>query len=374
MNRLWVRISLSNIGIMVFLIIVPMSIGILTQTFDEGIEFQELEFLEENSEENLAARKIFERFSTNPGRIIFQGLSRFFMAIAIISIFVGILSARGLTAPLNKLANAAKAIEDQDLSQRVDLKGSREIREVARAFNDMAAGLEKSEELRTNLLNDVAHELRTPLSVIQGNLRAILDDVYEMDKAEIARLYDQTRHLSRLVDDLRELALAEADQLQLNITSITVVPWIKESVTAFRPVAEEKSVRVRLEILGEHTQIEGDQARLTQSLHNLLINALQHSPAESQITIQIEQDMGSFILRVIDQGEGIDAEHIPNVFDRFYRTDPNRSRETGGTGLGLAITRAIVAAHGGKISVQSAGIGEGSKFTIELPLDSYNNS
>ncbi len=374
MNRLWVRISLSNIGIMVFLIIVPMSIGILTQTFDEGIEFQELEFLEENSEENLAARKIFERFSTNPGRIIFQGLSRFFMAIAIISIFVGILSARGLTAPLNKLANAAKAIEDQDLSQRVDLKGSREIREVARAFNDMAAGLEKSEELRTNLLNDVAHELRTPLSVIQGNLRAILDDVYEMDKAEIARLYDQTRHLSRLVDDLRELALAEADQLPLNITSIAVVSWIKESVTAFRPVAEEKSVRVRLEILGEHTQIEGDQARLTQSLHNLLINALQHTPAESQITIQIEQDMGSFFLRVIDQGEGIDAEHIPNVFDRFYRTDPNRSRETGGTGLGLAITRAIIAAHGGKISVQSAGIGEGSKFTIELPLDTYNNS
>lgn len=366
MNRLWVRISLTNIGIMIFLIIIPISFSILTHSFDEGFELEEPEFLEEgfegNFDGNLTVNQAWEKVVTNRGKLIFQGLSRFFIIIIVISILVGIVSTRGLTAPLNKLA-----IEARDLSQRVEVKGSREIKEVARAFNDMAAGLEQAEELRTNLLNDIAHELRTPLSVIQGNLRAILDDVYEMDKAEIARLYDQTRSITHLVDDLRELAQAEARQLSLNFTNVDTVPWVQDTAAVFRPIAEQKGIHLRVEILGLHPLIRADRDRLTQVLHNLLNNAVQHTPANGTITVQVGQIDGEFILRISDTGEGIAPEHLPHVFNRFYRADPARTRETGGTGLGLAISRAIVEAHGGSISVSSSGEDKGSEFRIQIP-------
>jgi signal transduction histidine kinase len=367
MNRLWVRISMSFAGIMVFLIIVPISVSIMTHSFDEGIEFEEPAFLGIQVEGGFPASRIWERISTSTGRLFFQGLSRFFIVISIISILIGVVSTRGLTAPLNKLARAAKAIEAQDLSQRVEIKGSREIREVAAAFNDMATGLEKAEELRTNLLNDIAHELRTPLAVIQGNLRAILDDVYEMDKAEIARLYDQTLQLSRLVDDLRELAQAEARQLVLNIAKVDTVSWVKNVAAVFQPMVEQKGVNLRVEILGKHPVIHADQERLTQVLHNLLNNALQHTPEGGDITIQTEQRSEHFTLRVLDTGEGIAAEHLPHIFDRFYRSDAARTRQTGGTGLGLAISQAIVQSHNGHITAISAGSGRGSEFVIQLP-------
>jgi signal transduction histidine kinase len=288
--------------------------------------------------------------------------------VAIIGIVVGAIVSRSLTAPLNKLAEAAKAIGSQDLSRRVEVRGSDEIKTVALSFNEMAAELENAETMRANLLNDVAHELRTPLTVIQGNLRAILDDVYELDKDEVARIYDQTLHLNRLVDDLRVLAQAEANRLPLNSDELDVVPWVQEVATTFRPIAKEKGVTLRVEILGEHPHIQADADRFTQSLLNLLYNALQHTQSGDTITIQVEECQDKFCLRVIDRGEGIPPEHLPHVFDRFYRADPARSRDTGGTGLGLAIVRAIVDAHGGEITATSDGIGRGSTFTIQLPL------
>lgn len=364
MNRLWVRIGLTFVGIVIFIIFIPLTVGILTHSF-EGEDFQsDGEF----SFEEIQELSFEERLLAAPGRRILQGIYKPIVVIFIIGSITGVLSTRGLTAPLHKLEQAAKAIGEKQLDHRVEIKGSSEIQAVARAFNEMATELEKAETLRNNLLNDVAHELRTPLSVIQGNLRAILDDVYDMDKAEIARLYDQTRHLARLVDDLRELAQAEANQLPLNKTTIEVVPWAREIVAAFQPFADEKSVTVRVEILGEHPFIQADQARMTQSLHNLLNNALQHTPAEGTITVQVEQTPENFILRVQDTGHGIEPEHLPHVFDRFYRADPARDRETGGTGLGLAITRAIIEAHKGKIIAKSEGAGKGSQFIIELPV------
>ncbi len=368
MNRLWVRISLSFAGIMAFLIIVPISLSILTYSL-EGFEFEEPAFLEETEGNQFPFSGLQERLITSPGRLFFEGLSRFFLFTFIIGSLVGVISTRGLTAPLNKLAEAARAIGEQDLSQRVEVRGSREIQAVATAFNEMAQELENAEILRTTLLNDIAHELRTPLSVIQGNLRAILDDVYEMDKAEIARLYDQTRQLSHLVDDLRVLAQAEAQQLSLNLTKVEIVPWAQNIAAVFRPIAEQKEIKLRVEILGEHPLIQADRDRMTQVLHNLLNNAIQHTPANGIITVHVSQTETEFLLRVWDTGEGIDPEHLPHVFDRFYRADPARSRETGGTGLGLAISRAIIEAHGGNITVSSSGTGKGSQFSIQLPIN-----
>jgi signal transduction histidine kinase len=290
----------------------------------------------------------------------------------VLGILFGVVASRNLTAPLSRLAEAAQAIGARDLSRRVEVTGSDEVKEVARAFNDMAATLEGAETLRRNLLADVAHELRTPLSVLQGNLRAILDDVYPLDKAEVARLYDETRLLSRLVNDLHELAQAEANQLALNRQTTNLASLIESTAAAFSPAAEAKGVTLNSQLPPALPPVQVDPGRLAQVLHNLLVNALRHTPAGGTISVQAGSEagqQGQVWLTVQDTGEGIASKDLPHVFDRFYRADPARSRATGGAGLGLAIVRAIVEAHGGHVSAASDGVsGHGTTFTIHLPL------
>ena len=248
------------------------------------------------------------------------------------------------------------------------VEGTTEIADVARAFNDMAARLERTESLRRNLVADVAHELRTPLTVLQGNLLAVIDDVYPLEKAEIVRLYEQTRLLSRLVEDLHELSQAEAKQFPLNLLPVQVDELIAATVAVFGPLAEAQGIRLNVEGSPDLPPLMADPARLSQVLHNLLNNALAHT-ARGQITIWAERSGDGVRIAVQDTGEGIPAEHLPYVFERFYRVDRSRNRETGGTGLGLAIVKAIVEAHGGRVGVTSAGEpGQGSTFTVEIPM------
>jgi two-component system OmpR family sensor kinase len=283
-------------------------------------------------------------------------------------IVFGVLMSRSLTAPLNNLAEAAKSISTRDLSQRVEEKGSDEMIAVSRSFNQMATDLEQAEQLRRNLLADVAHELRSPLTVLRGNLRAILDDVFPCDNNEIARLYEHTRFLSRLVNDLHELAQAEAKQLPLDLQETDLVQLITTTSDTFRPDAEARQITLRTDLSADLPPVQVDAARLRQVLQNLLANALRHTPSGGVITIGAKSDTGIVCLAVSDTGEGIPPDHLPHIFDRFYRADPARTRDKGGAGLGLAITRAIVEAHGGRISADSTGIaGEGTTFTIELP-------
>ncbi|MFN8460091.1 MAG: ATP-binding protein [Anaerolineae bacterium] len=299
-------------------------------------------------------------------------LGRVLLTVASIAgiggIIFGVVMSRTLTAPLNKLSEAARAIAGRDLSRRVEEKGSAELKAVARSFNEMAAALEQAEGLRRNLLADVAHELRTPLAVLQGNLRAILDEVYPLDQNEMARLYEHTRLLSRLVNDLHELAQAEAGQLPFNLQETDLAQLVKTTAESFRPGADEKGVALVADLPVDSPTVEVDPARLTQVLQNLLVNALRHTPPGGRITLQLESKAEAVHLSVSDTGDGIPPEHLPYIFDRFYRTDSARSRDNGGAGLGLAIARAIVEAHGGRISVISSGApGQGSTFTIELP-------
>jgi signal transduction histidine kinase len=287
-----------------------------------------------------------------------------------LGVLLGLIMARGLTAPLAQLSAAARRISQGKLNQQVAVKGPDEVAGLARAFNDMSAALEKGEQLRRNLVADVAHELRTPLSVIQGNLRAILDDVYTLDKEEVARLYEQTRHLSRLVNDLHELAQAEARQLPLNRQPANLNDLVALTGETFAPVAETKGVSLEMILPAQTISLNVDSTRLRQVLHNLLNNALRHTPKGGRIMLNLEPNSEAINLSVSDTGEGIPPDHLPHIFNRFYRADAVRSRESGGTGLGLAIARAIVEAHNGQISAASSGApGQGSTFTVTFPID-----
>ena len=289
---------------------------------------------------------------------------------AIIGLFFGLLLGRTLTAPLRRLSEAAQAIGARDLSQRVEVRGSTEVRQLATTFNQMATDLEKAETLRRNLVADVAHELRTPLTVLQGNLRAILDDVYPLSKTEVAALYDQTRVLSQLVTDLHELSQAEANKLPLKKRRLDVAQMLENLEAIFTPVAEAQDVSLTLEVTTA-LPVFGDETRLKQVLTNLVKNALNHTPSGGVITLKAQRDDDNILIDVADTGSGIDGEHLPYIFDRFYRADRSRSRDKGGAGVGLAISKAIIDSHHGQISAKSEGIpGKGTTITVQLPT--YN--
>ncbi len=363
MNRLQIRFTLVIMLVMLLVIFIPTSIGLGLRYFGFLPDSELPGIIAELPDEVVAQLRefFFEE--------VWQQVVQFLVITAVIGTIAGVILSRSLTKPLQTLAKAAKAIGERDLSQRVAVKnGSDEVKAVAVAFNEMAEQLENAESLRSNLLADVAHELRTPVTVIQGNLQAILDDVYPLEKEEVARLYDQTRQLTRLINDLRELAQAEAHRLPLDLGAVDVVQWVKETAVPFRPLVEAENINLRIELLGKLPVIQADKARLTQSLQNLLHNALRHTPADGTITVQAEQIEEDLILKVSDTGEGIAVQHLPHVFDRFYRIDGARSRDTGGTGLGLAVVEAIVEGHNGRITVHSDGLGQGTTFTIQLPL------
>ncbi|HSN76037.1 MAG TPA: ATP-binding protein [Anaerolineae bacterium] len=283
----------------------------------------------------------------------------------LLGVLVGVVLARTLAAPLGQVSAAAGAIAAGDLSQRVPERGTVETQALARSFNQMAGNLEQAEQLRRNLLADVAHELRTPLTVIQGNLQALLDGVYPLERAEIATIYDETRLLSRLVADLRELAQAEAGQLKLHLGPVDVAAVLAQTVDSFALLAQQEQVSLHLDLSVDLPPTLADSDRLAQVLRNLLANAIRHAAPGGHVQVTVRPDQGRLRFSVADDGPGIPAADLPHVFDRFWRGDPARSRDSGGSGLGLAITRHLVEAQGGVIGVESHE-GRGTEFWFTL--------
>jgi signal transduction histidine kinase len=273
---------------------------------------------------------------------------------------------RRILAPVEALTAAVRRMEAGDLSQRVEVTSRDEISELARAFNAMADGLARLEELRRNMVTDVAHELRTPLSNIRGYLEALQDGVVEPEERIIDSLYEEAMLLNRMVDDLQELSLAEAGQLRLKRQPVALADVVDRAVEAVRPRAEAEEIRLQVD-LPEDFLVDVDPQRIGQVLRNLLDNGLTHTPPGGEVGVVARASDQWVEVSVQDTGSGIAAEDLPYVFERFYRADRSRSRATGGAGLGLAIAKQLVEAHGGRIWVESTE-GEGSTFTLALPI------
>jgi len=265
---------------------------------------------------------------------------------------------------------AADALAQGDLSARAPVQGSREFRHFARSFNRLAETLETADRQRRELMADVAHELRTPLAVIQGNLEGLRDGVYEATPDHLDLVLDETYKLSRLVEDLRLLTLAEAGQLTLDVQTLNVRQLLADVRDTYAYQAGEADISLALDLAESLPPLSADPQRLGQVLGNLLTNALRHTPPGGAVTLGAAVVPGENLLQlwVSDTGEGIPPDDLMRIFDRFWRGDVARSRTTGaGSGLGLAIAKSLVEAHRGRIWAESE-LGLGTTVTCQLPL------
>ena len=266
-----------------------------------------------------------------------------------LALLLGVLLFRQLTRPLRGLTEAAQRIATGQRGTHVPIEANDEIGELAQAFNVMSEALKSDEELRRNLMVDIAHELRTPLTVIQGNAEALLDGLYETTPENIAVIHEQSLLLGRLVNDLRELALAEAGQLKLNVDNVDLGALVTAVLQGFKPKAQEKGVELRVGIPERIPLVFVDIQRIRQVLTNLIDNALRYTPPRGLVEVSAHSEGKNVFVHVRDTGIGISPEDLPHVFDRFYRVEKSRTRAEGGSGLGLAIAKQLVLAHGGDI-------------------------
>ena len=300
-------------------------------------------------------------FPFYPGQwLIPLGVGVFLFVMLVVGL--GGMGMRRLIVPLDDLVKAADHIGEGDYSVRVPEKGPREMRSLARAFNNMASRLHITDEQRRELLADVTHELRTPLTVMQGNLEGILDGVYPADEANLRSLLEETNILARLVEDLRTLALAESGALKLKKEPTDLSMLIRDTLAAFQAQANAEGVSLTVETASDLPWLDLDPGRIRQVVSNLVANALRYTPAGGGIRVRYRQAEKQALLEVQDTGPGIPADDLPHIFERFYK-----SADSGGMGLGLAIARHLVEAHGGTITAESAP-GQGTTMRISVPL------
>jgi two-component system sensor histidine kinase BaeS len=289
-------------------------------------------------------------------------------AATLAAVAVSLVVSRRIVTPIQRLLAASRRIAAGRYAERVPPGAGDELGALAEQFNQMATALEDAERRRVALIGDVAHELRTPLATIEGYTEGLLDGVLESGAPIWAVLHDEVRRLRRLVQDLQELSRVEARQLPLTFQVIAPRVLIASAVAVIAPQFAEKNVQLSHDLVNDLPAVRADPDRIQQVLINLLGNALRHTPPGGQVRIDAAVAERGVTFRIADTGAGIAPEHLPHLFERFYRVDKARSRSLGGHGIGLTIAKALVEAHDGAIWASSPGLGHGATFAFTLPI------
>lgn len=278
---------------------------------------------------------------------------------------------RQIAGPIRRMLRATRRIGAGHYAERVVVPAANagdELGALAESFNDMASALEQTERRRLELVGDVAHELRTPITTLTGYLEGLLDGVVESTPETWAKLHTESRRLKRLVDDLQELSRAEARQIPMRITRSTPYSIVHSARERVAAQYDEKGLALSVSMPPGLPDVTADTDRAVQVLTNLLTNALRYTPTPGHVDVSVTREGQSLAFHVRDTGIGIAAQDLPKLFERFYRVDKSRSRALGGSGIGLTIARSLVETMGGSIRAESAGIGQGSTFTFTLPI------
>ena len=286
-----------------------------------------------------------------------------------LALLVGIVLAYSLARPLRELTRAARDLSVGQVGRQVDVRGTTEVNALAAEFNTMSQALAEAESLRQRMAADVAHELRTPVSVLRGHLEAMLDGVYPLDSAHVAVAHDQTIHLARLVEDLRVLTLAEAKRLPLERAQIDPAALASQLLDAFEPLIIDGEIHLIRAIAPDLPPIYADVTRIRQVISNLLTNAVRHTPAGGEIAVSVKRESHSVCFSVANTGSQLSDTEAARVFQPFWRANAARERDSGGSGLGLAISREIVALHGGSLSVETGS--NRVTFAFTLPVGAF---
>ena len=301
-----------------------------------------------------------------------RSLSEGFLIATAVALPLGLIAsflvAQQIAAPVKRLADASRRIAAGEYAERVPAGGPTEIDELASSFNAMAEALERVEQRRMELIGDVAHELRTPVTVIHGYIEGLADGVFPASAETWTRLGEETARLIRLVEELQELSRAEAGQFTLTLARVDPSEAVRAAAARLEPAFATERLALQVEAPVGLPSVDADLDRLVQILSNLLTNALKYTPAPGTVRIAASREGNGVAFSVRDSGIGIATEQLPHVFERVYRVDRSRARSSGGSGVGLTIAKAIAEAMSGTLAAESAGPGQGSTFTLWLPL------
>jgi signal transduction histidine kinase len=293
------------------------------------------------------------------------------LAAFIIAGLAALLISRRITKPIKTLTDASQQIAQGEYNHRIPENEipNDELGQLAHSFNQMAEKLEGIDAMRRQLIGDISHELRTPLTAIKGSMEALMDGVLPSDQATYQQIYREADRLQRLVEDLQELNRVDGNTFPLNLKLVHVSELVKSALTPLENTFTMKGVTLESQVESGLPAIRMDSDRIQQVLHNLLGNALQFTPPDGSVRLSVKKAENTILFSVRDSGIGISSEHLPHIFERFYRADKSRSRTNGGgSGIGLTIAKSLVEAHGGEIWVESAGENQGSTFSFTIPL------
>ncbi len=317
------------------------------------------------TQDPLLENDLRESFTIAVGEIMAVAALAAFLTAVLMSTFL----TRRIIEPIHQMQRAGQRIAAGNYQYRTPVPGQDELGALAVILNQMTETIEQTEQRRMELIGNVAHELRTPLSSVKVIMQGLIDGVLPCDPSTLTQVQREFARLERLVQDLQHLSRVEADQIKLDLQPLDITEPIQYAAERLRPQFDDKGVQLELNLLDDLPPVQADADRLMQVLVNLLGNALQYTPPGGRVTVRVGREKQVLRVAVEDTGIGIPAEHLPHIFERFYRVDKSRSRAGGGSGIGLTISKHFVEDHGGELTATSPGPDQGSTFSFTLPLD-----